>query len=68
MSAEIRKDILELEKLRAEIDRERQQAETLWRQRMNWELQERYWRWQQWVLLGTFMLGVLGLVFGRFWS
>jgi hypothetical protein len=67
MSAEIRRDILELEKLRAEIGREREQAETLMRQRLNWDLQERYWRWQQWILLGTFVLGVLGLVFGRFW-
>jgi hypothetical protein len=63
----------QLEKLRAEIVREReeadtlrQQAETLMRQRLNWELQERLWRWQQWILLGTFILGVLGLIFGRF--
>lgn len=65
MSGEVR-DILELEKLRAEIAREREQADTLMRQRLNWDLQERYWRWQQWLLLGTFVLGVIGLVFGRF--
>jgi hypothetical protein len=64
----------QLEKLRAEIVREReeadtlrQQAETLMRQRLNWELQERYWQWQQWILLGTFVLGVLGIVSRVFW-
>ncbi|MGH8562733.1 MAG: hypothetical protein ACREXW_01080 [Gammaproteobacteria bacterium] len=66
-TVEIRRDILEIEKLRAEIAREREQADTLMRQRLNWDLQERYWRWQQWILLGTLMLGVVGLVFGRFW-
>lgn len=69
MSAvEIRKDILDLEKLRAEIAREREQAETLMRQRLNWEQQERYWVWQNRILLGTFILGVLGLVFGRLFN
>ncbi len=58
---------LEIEKLRAEIAREREQAETLMRQRLNWDLQERYWRWQQWILLGTMVIGVVGLVLGRFW-
>jgi hypothetical protein len=67
-------DILQLEKLRAEIIREReqadalrQQAETLMRQRLNWELQERLWRWQQWILLGAFILGALGIVSRVFW-
>ena len=73
---------LRIEKLRAEIAREREQAEALMRQRLNWAEQEEFWRanqefwranaryyrWQQWFLAGTFALGVLGLVFGRFWS
>jgi hypothetical protein len=67
MSAEIRRDILELEKLRAEIAREREQADTLMRQRLNWEQQERYWVWQNRILLGTFILGVLGIVSRVFW-
>lgn len=67
MSAEIRKDILELERLRAEIAREREQADTLMRQRLNWDQQERYWVWQNRILLGTFILGVLGIVSRVFW-
>lgn len=67
MSAEIRRDILELEKLRAEIAREREQAETLMRQRINWDQQERHWVWQNRILLGTFILGVLGIVSRVFW-
>ncbi len=78
MSTEIRKDpemprtILELEKFRQDIESElakRHAAqEQFWeRQQANLEQQERYWRWQQWVLVATFALGVAGLVFGRFW-
>ena len=67
MSAEIRRDILELEKLRAEIAREREQADTLMRQRLNWDQQEKYWVWQNRILLGTFILGVLGIVSRVIW-
>jgi hypothetical protein len=67
MSAEIRRDILELEKLRTEIAREREQADTLMRQRLNWDQQKRYWVWQNRILLGTFILGVLGIVSRVIW-
>ena len=55
----------EIEKLHQEIEAEMAHRETLMRQRLNWKQQERYWIWQNRILLGTFVLGVLGLVFGR---
>lgn len=65
---------LDQEKLRAEIDRDLQQAETLMRQRLNWESQEQFWRaqqrtwqWQTWLLFGTFVLGVLGIISRVLW-
>jgi hypothetical protein len=62
MSAEIRKDILELERLRAEIAREREQAETLMRQRLNWDQQERTWVWENRLLFCAFIIGAIGIV------
>lgn len=70
---------LDLEKLRAEIDRDRQQAETLWRQRANWEEQEKFWhanadywllahrqdRLRNWIALAA-VAGTLGIAIGKF--
>jgi hypothetical protein len=73
MSAEIHRD-LEMQKLIQDLETELArrhnwaQQEAFWQRQMsNWESQERYWRWQQWILLGTFVIGVLGIVSRVFW-
>jgi hypothetical protein len=54
--------------IRAEYEERARQQEKFWQRQMsNWESQEKYWRWQQWILLGTFVLGVLGIVSRVFW-
>ena len=64
----------QVEKLRAEIARERQQAETLMRQRLNWDEQEKFWRanadyWvlahrqdrlRNWIAIAAVIAGVAG--------
>jgi hypothetical protein len=69
----------QLEKLRAEIAREREQAETLMRQRLNWAVQEEFWqnetrlsRARNYIAVAAISatvmaasLGALGLIFGR---
>ncbi len=57
---------LELEKLREELLSGLSRRHNWQQQERNWEEQAYYWRWQNRLLLGTLLLGVLGLIL-RVW-
>ncbi len=59
-------ELLELEKLRIELTKMKEETEFEVARRYNWAQQERHWRYQQWALAGAFLLGVLGLIL-RVW-
>ncbi len=66
MSTQVNRETLELEKLREELLTELSRRHNWQQQERNWEEQASYWRWQNRLLLGTFILGVLGLIL-RVW-